>query len=322
MAKILVTGAGGMLGQDLCPILENEGHNVIRTDISDLDITNFDNVKSVLGLEKPDFVIHCAAYTNVDRAEEDYSTAHLVNVAGTENLARVCANIGAVLVYISTDYVFDGWGTKPYKPDDKTSPVNKYGLSKRDGELAVRKYCEKFYICRTSWLYGIHGKNFVETMLKLAGVEPVSACESEPSRAKHNDTAVATEAKEKGAQQSLIAQAENALAGVEPELKVVDDQVGCPTWTVELSNAIVKIINEKPYGIYHTCGSGVVSWYGFAKKVFELAGLKVNLKPCTTEEYPRPAKRPKYSVMDNEGICRDWQDALAEYINLYHNCRI
>ena len=273
MTKILVTGANGMLGQDLCPVLEENGYEVIRTDIADLDITNIDMTEKVLNSQNPDFVIHCAAYTNVDKAEEDYQTAHKINALGTENLSKVCAQKDIPILYISTDYVFNGSGKEPYRPTDSTEPLNKYGLTKWEGEQAVQKYCKKFYICRTSWLYGIHGKNFVETMLSLAN---------------------------------------------KPELKVVDDQIGCPTWTVELAKAIVKIIKEKPFGIYHTCGTGITSWYGFAKKIFELAGVKINLKPCTTEEFPRPAKRPAYSVMDNGGICRNWQDALTDYIRRYH----
>ena len=282
MRRVLVTGANGMLGQDLCPILEDEGYEVIETDIKNLDITNSDMVKKVISEERPDIVIHCAAYTNVDKAEEDYEIAHKINAVGTENLAKVCTADDITLVYISTDYVFKGNGARPYKPTDETSPLNNYGLTKYEGEQAVQKYCKKFYICRTSWLYGIHGKNFVETMISLANVPT-----------EHNTIAV-----------------------TKPELKVVDDQVGCPTWTVDLSNAIVKIINDKPYGIYHTCGGGCTSWYGFAKEIFSLANLDVNLKSCATEEFPRPAKRPKYSVMDNEGLCRPWQKALAEYMQI------
>ena len=268
---ILVTGANGMLGQDLCPILEDEGYDVFETDIQTLDITSSDMVNQVLKDEKPDIVIHCAAYTNVDKAEEDIETARLINAKGTENIAKTCAEIDATLVYISTDYVFNGNRTKPYKPYDKADPIGAYGLTKWEGEEAVRKHCKKYFITRTSWLYGIHGKNFVETMISLAD---------------------------------------------KPELKVVDDQVGCPTWTVELSNGIVKLLKTNEYGTYHICGSGQTSWYGFAKKIFEIAGLEVNVKPCTTEEFPRPAKRPKYSVMDNNRICRKWETALKDYINL------
>ena len=271
--KILVTGANGMLGQDLCPILEDEGYEVIETDIQNLDITNFDEVKRVLLEDKPDAVIHCAAYTNVDKAEEDLETARKINVLGTENLAKICGENNITLVYISTDYVFDGGLEKgnSYKPTDKTNPLNNYGLTKFEGEEAVRKYCSNHIIARTAWLYGIHGKNFVETMLSLSD---------------------------------------------KPELKVVDDQVGCPTWTCELSNGIIKLLQEGNFGTFHVCGSGKTSWYGFAKEIFKLADKTVNLKPCTTEEFPRPARRPKYSVMDNNGICRPWQKALKDYMNL------
>lgn len=272
MKKILVTGAGGMLGQDLCPILEDNGYEVVETDIKTLDITSADMVKSVLGNEQPDIVIHCAAYTNVDKAEEDLKTAELINVTGTENLAEVCGKLGITIVYISTDYVFDGTKAEPYTPQDRTNPINNYGMTKYEGEEAVRSLCDKYYVVRTSWLYGHHGKNFVETMLNLAKTQK--------------------------------------------ELKVVDDQIGCPTWTVELSNGIVKLLASKPYGTYHVCGSGFTSWYGFAKEIFEQSNLKVDLKPCMTQDFPRPAKRPFYSVMDNDGICRNWKVALKDYLDL------
>ena len=268
--KILVTGANGMLGQDLCPILEDAGAFVIETDVNTLDITNAGQVKQVLEDIHPDVVVHCAAYTNVDRAEDDLKTAELINVTGTENIAETCGKLGITLVYISTDYVFDGKKKEPYKPDDQVDPLNNYGMTKYEGEEAVRSLCEKYYIARTSWLYGHHGKNFVETMLAMA------------------DRA---------------------------EIKVVDDQTGCPTWTVELANGILKLL-AKPYGTYHVCGSGSTTWYGFAKEIFARSGVEVNLRPCKTEDFPRPAKRPEYSVMDNDGICRNWQAALKDYLEL------
>lgn len=270
--KVLVTGAKGMLGRDLCPMLEDAGYEVIETDIDNLDITNEIQTIKVISETNPDYVIHCAAYTNVDKAEEDLKTAELINSKGTENIAKACNKSGACLIYISTDYVFDGTKNTPYMPDDKTNPINNYGLTKLNGEKAVQNNCEKYYITRTSWLYGHHGKNFVETMLSLSD---------------------------------------------KPELKVVDDQVGCPTWTVDLSDAIINIIEEDlPYGIYHTCGGGNTSWYGFAKEIFAVANKNVNLKPCTTDEFPRPANRPKYSIMDNSNLLRDWKLALKEYIEL------
>jgi len=269
--KVLVTGANGMLGQDLCPTLQDNGYEVIETDINSLDITNFDMVQKVLNREKPDIIVHCAAYTNVDKAQEDVETAELINVKGTQNIAKACSEINATMVYISTDYVFDGEKKEPYIPTDIPNPQNVYGRTKFEGEEMVKKYCKKYYITRTSWLYGIHGKNFVETMIALSD---------------------------------------------KPELKVVDDQIGCPTWTVQLSDAIAKLLQGEKYGIYHICGSGKTSWYGFAKEVFKLAGLKVNLLPCTTDEFPRPAKRPKYSVMDNNKMCNSWKTALKNYMNL------
>ncbi|MBO5739395.1 dTDP-4-dehydrorhamnose reductase [bacterium] len=268
---ILVTGANGMLGQDLCPILEDNGYDVIETDVHNLDITNYEVCEKVLLDNKPDFVIHCAAYTNVDKAEEDIEAARLINAKGTENIAKACSKIGATLVYVSTDYVFDGNGTKPYLPTDETKPLNNYGLTKLEGEEAVKKYCEKYYIARTSWLYGHHGKNFVETIISLAN---------------------------------------------KSDLKVVDDQIGCPTWTVELANGIIKLIKDKEYGIYHVCGSEATSWYGFAKEIFSLLKINSNLQPCTTDQFPRPAKRPRYSIMNNNGICRNWKLALKDYLAL------
>ncbi len=270
--RILVTGANGMLARDLCPMLEDADFEVIETTRNELDVTDELQVRRVISDVKPDYVIHCAAYTNVDKAEEEPETAELVNAKSAEYIAKACNSNNAVMIYISTDYVFDGTKKTPYVPDDTTNPTGAYGLSKLHGEEAVRKFCPAHYIIRTSWLYGHHGKNFVETMISLAE---------------------------------------------KTELKVVDDQVGCPTWTVDLSDAIISFIDEEPpFGTYHACGAGSTSWYGFAKEIFDLMSLNVNLIPCTTEEFPRPAKRPAYSVMDNEGLLRDWKQALQEYIEL------
>lgn len=268
--KVLVTGAKGMLGQDLCPILEDVGCFVIETDKDNLDILDNEKVYEALKEVHPDLVVHCAAYTDVDKAEEDLKTAEMINVTGTENVAEACGKLGITLVYISTDYVFDGTTDEPYTPEDRPNPLNNYGMTKYEGEEAVRSLCEKYYIARTSWLYGHHGKNFVETMIK---------------------------------------------ASERQELKVVDDQIGCPTWTVELANGILKLLSM-PYGTYHVCGSGKTSWYGFAKEIFKQMNLDVNLTACTSEEFPRPAKRPKNSVMENNNICRNWEAALHDYLQL------
>lgn len=269
---VLVTGANGMLAQDLCPMLEDAGFEVIETGKDELDITNEMQVHKVISEVNPDFVLHCAAYTNVDKAEEEPETTELINAKGAEYTAKACKSNNAVMVYISTDYVFDGTKNTPYEHNDKTNPSTVYGMSKLHGEQYVQKYCPQSYIVRTSWLYGHHGRNFVETMISLAE---------------------------------------------KPEIKVVDDQIGCPTWTVDLSDTIISLIDEKqPFGIYHACGAGQTSWYGFSKEIFRLMNLNVNLKPCTTEEFPRPAKRPKYSVLANQCGMRDWKEALKEYIEL------
>lgn len=269
--KVLITGAKGMLGQDLCPTLEDLGCFLIETDIDNLDITKKEDVEDFVSKAHPDLIIHLAAYTNVDRAEEEEEKAELINAVGTENVALAASKIDVPIIYISTDYVFDGTKNSPYLPTDPTNPINAYGRTKLKGEELVQKHCKKYYIARTSWLYGMYGKNFVDTMLSLKDKE---------------------------------------------ELKVVDDQWGTPTWTMDLAGALMKLLT-KPYGIYHLSGGGKpTTWYNFAKTIFELSNLEVNLKPCTTEEFKRPANRPKYSVMDNDKMLRDWKLALKDYLSL------
>ena len=266
----LVVGASGMLGQDLCPVLEDFGYDVIETNSKILDITKKDYVFNFIEQNKPDIIFHLAAYTNVDLAEEEQKKAELINKEGTKNLAIISSKLDIPIVYISTDYVFDGEKNSPYTPKDKTNPINVYGKTKLMGEIEIQKHCKKFYIARTSWLYGINGKNFVDTMLKLK----------------------------------------------DKPLKVVNDQWGTPTWTADLSNALVEILN-KPYGIYHLSGGGKpTTWYNFAETIFEYANINPDLSPCTTDEYPRPAKRPKYSVLDNGKMLRNWKSALKDYLNL------
>lgn len=269
--KILVTGANGMLGKDLCPLLEAKGHEVIKTDIDDLNIRNKPLVMDFVKKHKPDLIIHGAAYTAVDKAEEEKELAYEVNYHGTKNIAKASKEVGAKIVYISTDYVFDGTKKTPYTPQDKPNPQNIYGFTKLEGELAVQDENPNHYIVRTSWLYGKHGKNFVETMIMLA---------------------------EKN-----------------PKLKVVADQFGCPTYTVALANAIIKIIEDNSkYGIYHICGGGETNWYNFAKKILEFSNIDTPVEPIDSAGFPQLAKRPKYAVMDNENRCPDWQESLKEYI--------
>ena len=268
---VWVIGSKGMLGSEIVKQLELNEISFIGTD-REVDITNQTELDS-FAAKNPgiNWIVNCAAYTDVEKAETEIELAEKLNAAGAGNIAKTANMIGAKMIHISTDYVFDGTKTEPYTPQDKPNPINNYGLTKYEGEQAVQKYCEKYYIARTSWLYGHHGKNFVETMISLAD---------------------------------------------KPELKVVDDQVGCPTWTVELSTGIVKLLKGEPFGIYHVCGSGSTTWYGFAKEIFNQCNLSVNLKPCKTEEFPRPAKRPKNSIMNNNKICRNWKTALKNYIEL------
>ena len=268
--RVLVTGANGMLGQDLCPILEDNGYEVIETNKNILDITDSKATEIFILEKRPDIIIHCAAYTNVDLAESNYSDAYAVNVTGSEIVAKAAKQIEASLVYISTDYVFDGTKNSPYLPSDIPNPINNYGKTKYLGEEVVKKYCKKYYIIRTSWLYGHHGNNFVEKIISLKDKE---------------------------------------------KILVVNDEIGCPTWTVDLSNAIIDILNE-PYGIYHACGNNSTSRYDFAKEIFKQLGIKVNLVPCSSKEFKLPAKRPKFSVLGDNKSCRNWDKALKDYLNL------
>jgi dTDP-4-dehydrorhamnose reductase len=254
--KILVTGAKGMLGTDLVPVLEGEGHQVTATDIDELDITVSDQIMDAAKKTEPDIIINCAAYTDVDKAEEEPHRAFWVNEKGTENIVLTCRELGIDLCYLSTDYVFNGEKKAPYLPDDKPDPVNAYGASKLAGENAIRKIWDRYYIVRTSWLYGKNGKNFVNTIMDLA--------------------------KKQG------------------EIKVVDDQIGSPTWTVSLARVLSKIIETGEYGMYHVTDEtdGGISRFRFAGEIVRLAHLDCRLLPVKSSDFLRPAKRPKNSVLD------------------------
>jgi dTDP-4-dehydrorhamnose reductase len=276
--KVLVTGAKGQLGQDVVLNLTEAGYEVHGFGHAELDITNMAQVQQILNDVQPDVVVHAAAYTKVDQAESDQEAAYAVNAIGTRNMAVVSEALGAKLVYISTDYVFNGEEERPYTEFDQASPLGVYGKSKYAGEVFVRDFHSKFFILRTSWVFGAHGGNFVKTMLKLA--------ESHP------------------------------------ELKVVNDQRGCPTYTVDLAAVIRNVIETSNYGTYHVSNSGECSWYEFAKTIFELSGKKVKVEPVTTAEFPRPAPRPKNSVFDHLmlrlngfGELPNWRNALERFLN-------
>lgn len=278
MIKILITGANGQLGLEIKKQLgqDTNRYQIIATDYTNLDITNFSQVKAKLVLEKPDIVINCAAHTAVDKCEEDIESAYKINAIGPKNLAIACDEIGAKLVQVSTDYVFSGEIPGARREDDLTGPQSIYGTSKLLGEEYVKTFCKKHFIIRTAWLYG-EGNNFVRTMLKLAETNK--------------------------------------------ELNVVGDQFGSPTSTKDLAKAIIELMETEYYGTFHGTCEGECSWYDFACKIFEIKGIDIKVNKVTSEEFVRPAKRPKYSVLDNFMLklyglnsFRHWEEALRDYL--------
>ena len=275
---ILVVGAKGMLGQDLMRVLPGDVRGV---DIEEIDITSPESVRRVLLTLKPRVVVNCAAYTDVDGCETNVDLAMRVNGEGVGNLAAATREIGALLVQVSTDYVFDGTRGAPYGEDDSVNPLSIYGKSKLLGEEKARENPDHL-IVRTQWLYGHGGKNFVETMLRLAGERN--------------------------------------------EIAVVDDQIGSPTWTVDLSLAISQLLDAGCRGTYHVANQGTCSWFQFAEAIFAEAGVTITVHPQTTAELGRPAPRPLYSVLDCGKLTNDagleleeWREALKTYLEKRRN---
>ncbi|MFV0378604.1 MAG: dTDP-4-dehydrorhamnose reductase [Mangrovibacterium sp.] len=279
--KVLVTGANGQLGSEIKRRSSGlSGLEFLFTDVAELDLTDFDAVKLYCEREKPSFIINCAAYTAVDVAETDGELAELINTKVPACLGKVGKSVGAKLIHISTDYVFDGLACTPYSETDLVDPDSVYGTTKLNGEIALVKEDASAMIIRTSWLYSPFGKNFVKTMMRL-GEE-------------------------------------------RDELKVVCDQVGTPTYAGDLAEAILEIVAQAVVmaeswksGIYHYSNEGVCSWYDFAKAIHELAQIECNVYPIETGEYPTPAKRPAYSVLNKTKIKRNygieipyWRDSL------------
>lgn len=278
--KILVTGVKGQLGFDVSNELLKRGHSVVGVDIDDMDITDRARVHEVLQSVRPDAVVHCAAWTAVDAAEDNAEKVALVNVTGTENIAKECKALDCKMMYISTDYVFDGQGDAPWQPDcEDYKPLNVYGQTKLDGEKAVKSNVDKFFIVRIAWVFGKNGNNFIKTMLKLG---------------KTHD-----------------------------ELRVVNDQIGTPTYTFDLARLLVDMIETDKYGYYHaTNEGGFISWAEFAKEIFAQAKYSTKVVPVTTAEYGlSKAKRPFNSRLDKQKLSQrgfmplpTWQDALARYL--------
>lgn len=276
--KILVIGAKGMLGTDLCAFLKQKQLTPIELDLPKFDITNVNQAIKTIKQLKPEIVIHLAAFTDVDGAETKKADAYSVNTLGTWAVSLAVQECKAKLLYTSTDYVFDGTKEKPYNENDNPNPINYYGQTKLLGEKAVSQHLKHYYIVRTSWLYGRHGKNFVETILKLA---------------KTKET-----------------------------LEVVNDQIGSPTYTRDLSEGIYKLIQTDKFGVYHLTNSGVSSWYEFACEIVRQVGSNTKIIPVSSDKIIRNAKRPANSVLDNSKYgqackekLRTWQDALHDYLN-------
>lgn len=298
--KVFVTGVGGQLGHDVMNELHKRGHQGIGSDIAPqysgiadgsavtampyvpMDITNADMVRQVLTQAQPDVVIHCAAWTAVDAAEdpENLEKVRAINAGGTQNIANVCKDLGCKMLYISTDYVFDGQGQTPWDPDCKDyAPLNVYGQTKLEGELAVANTLEKYFIVRIAWVFGRNGNNFIKTMLNIG---------------KKYDT-----------------------------LRVVNDQIGTPTYTLDLSRLLVDMAETEKYGYYHaTNEGGYISWYDFACEIFRQAGYATKVNPVTTAEYGlSKAARPFNSRLDKQKLAAmgfaplpTWQDALGRYL--------
>ena len=276
--KVLITGVSGQLGHDAAKELTRHGIPFLGVSSKELDITNRDAVRRVMEDYRPDAVLHCAAWTKVDLAEDEPEACMRVNADGTRHIAKACRERGAKLVYISTDYVFPGTGDRPWETGDETAPLNVYGRSKLAGEEAVRALLERYFIVRTSWVIGAHGNNFVKTMLRLA----------ETHR----------------------------------ELRVVDDQIGSPTFTADLAPLICDMIETGRYGTYHATNEGFCSWAELAEAVFRLTGKDVAVHPVSTEEYAAKAVRPKNSrlskrSLDAGGFKRlpGWEDALERLLD-------
>lgn len=298
--KVFVTGVGGQLGHDVMNELNKRGHYAVGSDVAEaysgimdgspvcsmpyisLDITDREAVDRVIGELRPELIVHCAAWTAVDRAEEKElaEKVEAVNAAGTGYIADAARQIDAKLIYISTDYVFDGQGERPHLPDDKNyAPLNNYGRTKLLGEIAVAEKLEKFFIVRIAWVFGLNGSNFIKTMLRLGK--------------KHS------------------------------QLRVVNDQVGTPTYTLDLARLLVDMGESDKYGYYHaTNEGGYISWYDFACEIFKAAGYSTEVLPVSTEEYGADgAARPFNSRLDKSKLAEqgfeplpDWRDALGRYL--------
>lgn len=274
----MIIGVNGQLGHDAVKLL-SPYHKIVGLDKDTLDITNFIELQNRITEIRPEVIINCAGYTNVDDCEINYESAYNTNAQGCYNLALIAKKYDCILVHISTDYVFDGEKDEPYIESDLPNPINIYGSSKLLGENIITTISPKYFILRTSWLYGTHGKNFVKTILKLSETKEV--------------------------------------------ISVVNDQIGTPTYTIDLINVISKLIKTNAYGIYHISNEGRCSWYEFAEKIIKLTNKETTIIPITTNQSKRKADRPHYSVLENSMLkhrfgytLRNWEEALTEFLKV------
>jgi dTDP-4-dehydrorhamnose reductase len=287
--RVLVTGATGQLGSVVATEFRRSGHEVIAPGRRELDLLLPSHVATTAMQLQADWVINCAAYTQVDKAESESEQAFIVNRDSPEQLAQAVANYGGRMLQVSTDFIFDGTQRQPYQETDQTNPLGVYGRSKLEGELAVRRVLPEAVVLRTAWVYGVRGHNFVKTMLRLA------------------------------------------MAG--KPLRVVDDQVGTPTWTTDIAAAIVALVAREAAGTFHYTNAGQTSWHGFASAILEegaRAGFAVKtaaVSPIPTTDYPTPATRPAYSVLNTEkirpllsGSIPDWRDSLKKMLQELYTC--
>ena len=276
---IAVSGKNGQLGWELQRLSSNyPNHQFIFCDRSELDITNHDQVAAFFKEHQPNFFINTAAYTAVDKAETDQENSYKANAEAVGNIAMLCKEFDTTFITFSTDYVFNGDGTAPYKENEATEPINYYGYTKEAGEKLALANWEKTIIIRTSWVYSSHGHNFVKTMLRLMNERT--------------------------------------------DLNVVNDQVGSPTYAKDLAEAVMNMIGQgaNKYGIYHYSNEGVISWFDFAAEIAKVSNSKCNVHPIPTEQFPTPAKRPKYSVLGKDRIQEDYHIQLIDWKISLENC--
>jgi len=289
--KVLVTGADGQLGQDFCDVLRRQGVEFLAPDLSQMDFLQPESIREGIHAAAPQWVVNCAAYTQVDKAEEDRERAFKINRDAARVLAESAQAAGAAVLHVSTDFVFSGQHGQPYLETDATGPLSVYGQSKQEGEAAVLKACANSIVLRTAWLYGARGQNFVKTMLRLAGERD--------------------------------------------ELRVVNDQIGAPTWTRDLADVMWQLMRKQQTGLFHYCNDGQASWYEFACAIVEEARmlgypLKVEqIIPITTSEYPTPASRPAYSVLSSAKIqalldnpIPHWRQSLGLMLKELQQCPV